>query len=94
MLQKGYDNQTLQLQSLIKEKYKQVHSLFEEIKRERSFRTFSVAKPKKNKKDLVPQDNNEKLIVLKEQVQLLRSEVTKFEQQISKIENDRQKVKR
>jgi hypothetical protein len=33
MLQKGYDHQTSQLESLIKEKYKQVHNLFEEIKR-------------------------------------------------------------
>lgn len=73
-LQNTYAKQSGQIETIIRDKYKQVHGLFEEIKQERSLKSYTVsAKAKKSKKDLFMMDNTEKLIVLKEQVQNIRN---------------------
>ena len=77
-MQNNYSKQTSQIETIIRDKYKQVHGLFEEIKQERSLKSYTVSAKKKSKKDLFMMDNTEKLIVLKEQVQNIRNEVMQF----------------
>jgi hypothetical protein len=75
-LQATYIRQTAQLENVIKEKYKLVHGLFEEIKQERSLKAFSFSpKGKKGKKESLIQDNTERLVALKDHVQLIRNDV-------------------
>lgn len=94
-LQSTYSRQIAQLENVIKEKYKQVHGLFEEIKQERSLKVFSLSpKPKKNKKEALMLDNTERLIGLKEHVQLIRNDVLGLELQLGKITQDADKLKR
>lgn len=75
-LQRNYTQQITQLEGVIKEKYKQVHGLFEEIKLERTLKVAVLApKVKKGKKDQPLLDNSERLVTLKEQVLEIRTDV-------------------
>lgn len=94
-LQRNYTQQAAQLEAVIKEKYKQVHGLFEEIEQERTMKMALMApKTKKGKKDQPTLDNTERMITLKEQVQDIRSDVSKLELQVGRIRQDAEKLKR
>ena len=75
------------MENSTKEKYKQIHSLFEEIKQERKMTTISstITKKKKKNMDLVMMDNSHKIITLKDTIEGLRKEVALVEKDINKF---------
>jgi hypothetical protein len=94
-LLRNYAQQAAQLEAVVREKYKQVHGLFEEIKLERTLKVAVLApKVKKSKKDPPMLDNSERLVTLKEQVQEIRTDVTSLELQVGRIRLDAEKLKR
>lgn len=74
----GHRYQLQATQKVIKDKYKQIHELFEEIKQEKLSRFITTVKKKPS---LATPANTEKIVVIKDNIENIRAELMRLESQ-------------
>lgn len=82
------------LEALIKDRYKQVHSLFEEIRLLGTQGLMSTTTGKKKKKNAAAIVPNEKLESLKETIVSLKKEVEELEKQLQAVQLEQAKIEK